>query len=218
VSPFLPRRLAPAVFVFALVSAAESAGADYYSWVDADGVLHLTNIPANGGPRFKRYEGSDVEGFGGQPPIVLTLQGSDERTLYPVDVRRFDAVLRRAAEHYRLPFSFLKAIAKVESNFNPRARSHADAKGLMQLIDGTARLVNVRDPYDAEQSIFGGARYLRILANMFEGDLALTAAAYNAGPERVKRHGGVPPIDETRRYVDRVRTMYRFYERTGGDS
>jgi soluble lytic murein transglycosylase-like protein len=86
---------------------------------------------------------------------------------------------------------------------------------LMQLIDGTAAQMNVADPFDPRQNIFGGARYLRILANEFGGNMALTAAAYNAGPERVKRIGRVPEIRETQRYVRRVLQMYRHYKRSG---
>jgi hypothetical protein len=203
------RALATAGVLLAVLAGPAEARADYYSWVDEDGTLHLTNLPADG--RFKPYTGPEAEGFGGQPPVVMEVAGAAPRTLYPVDVSRYDAIIRRAAEHYALPFAFVKAIAKVESNFDPRARSHADAKGLMQLIDGTARAMRVRDVYDPEQNIFGGARYLRILANEFDGDLTLAAAAYNAGPERVKRSKGVPAIDETRRYVARVKTMYRYY-------
>jgi soluble lytic murein transglycosylase-like protein len=81
----------------------------------------------------------------------------------------------------------------------------------MQLIDPTARRMKVEDPFDPRQNIFGGARYLRLLANQFDGDLVRTTAAYNAGPERVRRAGGIPNIRETRRYVRRVLEMYRHY-------
>lgn len=196
----------------ALLLLAAPAQAELYSWVDDDGVIHLTN--AAPGTGFRPYRGDDVEGFGGELPLVIEEHGA-ERVLYPVDVKRFDDLLKEAAEHYRLPFAFLKAIVKVESNFNPRAVSHADAKGLMQLIDGTAKKVNVTDPFDPRQSIFGGARYLRMLANEFDGNMALTAAAYNAGPERVKKQGRIPEIRETQRYVRRVLEMYRHYRRAG---
>jgi soluble lytic murein transglycosylase-like protein len=188
------------------------ARAELYSWVDEEGVIHLTNLPR--GAELKRYEGDDAEGFGGEKPLVIQEQGT-ERVIYPVDVPRFDPILKEAAEHYRLPFAFLKAVVKVESNFNPRAVSHADAKGLMQLIDPTARDLNVADPFDPRQNIFGGARYLRMLANEFDGNMALTAAAYNAGPDRVKRTGRIPEIRETQRYVRRVLEMYRHYRRKG---
>lgn len=185
------------------------AGAsELYSWQDEDGVLHLTNMPE--GRRYRPYQGTDAVGFGGEAPIVLKMQGQP-RVLYRVNVRRFDALFREAARYYRLPFAFLKAVAKVESNFNPKAVSRAQAKGLMQMIDTTAARMNVDDPFDPEQSIFGGARYLRMLANEFEGNMALVAAAYNAGPDRVRRARGIPRIRETQRYVRRVLQMYRYY-------
>lgn len=201
--------------VLAGLCVATTARAELYSWVDDEGVIHMTNVTPNA--NYKPYEPErpeDVEGFGGEKPLVVIKQGK-ERVLYKVKVTRFDAILREAAEHYRLPFAFLKAVAKVESNFNPNAVSHADAKGLMQLIDATASDMGVEDPFDPRQNIFGGARYLRTLANEFDGNMALTAAAYNCGPERVKRYGRIPKIRETQRYVRRVLQMYRHYRRNG---
>ena len=174
-------------------------------------MIHLTNVPPNG--NYQPYQGEDAEGFGGEKPIEVRYPSGQRRVLYKVNVTRYDATLRAAAVHYKLPFAFLKAVAKVESNFNPRAVSHARAKGLMQLIDDTAKRMGVQDPFDPEQNIFGGARYLRILANKFNGNMALTAAAYNAGPHRVVRKGGIPNIRETQRYVRRVLQMYRHYRR-----
>ncbi|MEO1229946.1 MAG: lytic transglycosylase domain-containing protein [Myxococcota bacterium] len=191
------------------------AWAQLYSYVDDDGVLHFTNLRKGTKKRWRVVEGSTGDGFGGQPPLVLELEGKP-RVVYAVNVGRFDALFREAAKHYRLPFALLKAVAKVESNFDPSAVSHAHAKGLMQLIDDTARAMKVEDPFDPRQNVFGGARYLRTLANLFEGDLVRTTAAYNAGPERVKRAGGVPNIRETRRYVQRVMEMYRHYRLAEG--
>ncbi len=184
--------------------------AELYSWVDDDGVIHLTNIK-RGGP-YRPYRGPHWEGFGGEKPVVMNLPRR-ERVLFPVDVNRFDPIFEEAAEHYRLPFAFLKAVAKVESNFNPKAVSPKSAKGLMQMIDATAKAMQVKDPFDPRQSIFGGARYLRLLANKFEGNMALTAAAYNAGPHRVEKLGRIPKIRETERYVKRVLQMYRYYQK-----
>jgi hypothetical protein len=202
-----------AAAVFALsVLGVTPARAEIYSWVDDSGVLHFTDVdPRHLAGAMKPYAGPDTESFGGQPPVVQELPGGNERTLFPVHVTRYDEILQRAAEHYRLPFAFLKAIAKVESNFNPRAVSRADAKGLMQLMDETAARLAVDDPFDPEQAIFGGARYLRMLANRFHGDLSLTAAAYNAGPLRVEQAKGVPKIEETQRYVERVLKLYQHY-------
>jgi soluble lytic murein transglycosylase-like protein len=193
---------------------ARSAQAELYSWVDQDGTIHLTNIAGKVPASYKALDAEESEGFGGQKPLVTVMPGGEERVFYPVDVKHYDELIREAAEHYRLPFAFIKAVCKVESNFNPRAVSHADAKGIMQLIDATASDMSVNDVFDARQNIFGGARYLRILANMFDGNMALTAAAYNAGPDRVMKKGGIPNISETQKYVRRVLTMYRHYRRT----
>lgn len=106
---------------------------------------------------------------------------------------------------------------KVESNFNPNVVSRTGAMGLMQLMPGTARAMGVVNPFDPRQNILGGARYLRVLANMFNGDLVLTIAAYNAGEGAVMRYHGIPPYDETRRYVQRV--LHHYYAfRTGTGS
>jgi soluble lytic murein transglycosylase-like protein len=210
----LVRLVVIATALLALVLPARALRADLYSWVDEDGVIHLTNVAEKVPASYKPYAGDDAEGFGGQKPLVTLMPGGEQRVFYPVDVKTYDAIIREAAEHYRLPFAFIKAVAKVESNFNPRAVSVKDAKGLMQMIDATANDMSVSDPFDAKQSIFGGARYLRILANMFDGNMALTAAAYNAGPDRVQKLKAIPNIPETQRYVRRVLTMYRHYRRT----
>ena len=142
------------------MASSSPALAELYSWVDDEGVIHLTNIAPSAD--YKPYLGEDAEGFGGEQPLVLLASTGNKRVLYKVNVGRFDDTLREAAAFYRLPFSFLKAVAKVESNFNPRARSHAGAKGLMQLIDGTAReqgaRVRGREPEVAGGGPKGGVR------------------------------------------------------------
>jgi len=129
---------------------------------------------------------------------------------------RYDAIIADAARLYQLPADFIRAVVKVESNFNPNVVSRTGAMGLMQLMPGTARSMGVSNPFDPRQNIFGGSRYLRFLANTFSGDLVLTVAAYNAGEGAVQRYRGVPPYDETRRYVQRVIThYYNFRNGTG---
>ena len=108
-----------------------------------------------------------------------------------------------AASTYDLPKPLLEAIAWRESGFRPQAASSAGAFGVMQLMPGTARTLGV-DRYDVRQNIFGGAAYVRTLLNQYGGDLRLTLAAYNAGPEAVRRHGGVPPYAETQAYVSSI--------------
>lgn len=113
------------------------------------------------------------------------------------------AVLRRAAERADLSPDLVSAVAWTESRFDPNARSHAGAVGMMQLMPATAADLGV-DVGDVEQNARGGAQYLRQMLDEFGGDLTLALAAYNAGPGAVRRHGGVPPYAETQRYVESV--------------
>jgi len=115
-----------------------------------------------------------------------------------------DAMFEAAGRKYNLSPDLLKAVAKVESNFRTDATSRAGAMGIMQLMPGTARYLGVDDPFDPQQSIFGGARYLREQLDRFNGDIELALAAYNAGWPAVKQHGGVPPFRETQAYVQKV--------------
>jgi soluble lytic murein transglycosylase-like protein len=124
------------------------------------------------------------------------------------DGASYASTVQWAADYYQLPVTLLWAVIKVESNFDSDARSGAGAQGLMQLMPGTASDLGVRDPYDPYQNIFAGARYLRLLANRFAGDLQYTLAGYNAGPYAVQRAGGVPPYPETIEYVRKVLGYY----------
>jgi soluble lytic murein transglycosylase-like protein len=119
--------------------------------------------------------------------------------------------LAEAALLFSLPLAYLRAVAEVESKFDPRALSVDGAMGVMQLMPFTARKMGVVDPFDARQNILGGARFLRILANQWRGDIERTTASYNAGAGAVLKYGGVPPYRETRRYVARVLRLYRSY-------
>jgi soluble lytic murein transglycosylase-like protein len=124
---------------------------------------------------------------------------------------RFAAYIHDAARLYQIPEELVRAVITVESGFSPRAVSPANAKGLMQLVPATAQRMQVEDIFDPRQNIYGGVRYLRVLANLFNGDLGLTLAAYNAGEAAVLRYGGIPPYRETEDYVTRVVGLYRKY-------
>jgi soluble lytic murein transglycosylase-like protein len=124
---------------------------------------------------------------------------------------RFAAYIHDAARLYQIPEELVRAVIAVESGFFPRAVSPANAKGLMQLMPATAQRMQVDDVFDPRQNIYGGVRYLRVLANLFNGDLALTVAAYNAGEGAVLRFDGIPPYRETEDYVTRVIGLYRKY-------
>lgn len=115
-----------------------------------------------------------------------------------------DAIFDKASQTYGVPVELLKAVAKVESNFNPNAQSCCGAQGIMQLMPGTARGLGVTDSFDPEQNIMGGAKYLSGLLSMFDGNTINAVAAYNAGSGNVQKYGGVPPFAETQAYVERV--------------
>jgi soluble lytic murein transglycosylase-like protein len=115
-----------------------------------------------------------------------------------------DALFDSAGRKYNISPALLKAVAKVESNFKADVTSRVGAMGIMQLMPGTARYLGVTDPYDPEQSIMAGARYLKEQLDRFDNDVELALAAYNAGWPAVMKHGGIPPFRETQAYVPKV--------------
>ena len=129
--------------------------------------------------------------------------------LWRTTAGRFAGKFAAAARRHGVEPELLLAVALAESALDPNAVSHKGALGLMQLMPGTAREMNLEDPMDPGQNIDGGARWLRRLLDHYEGDLDLTLAAYNAGQAAVARHGGIPPFPETVEYIDRVRRKLR---------
>ncbi|MEO7092050.1 MAG: lytic transglycosylase domain-containing protein [Polyangiales bacterium] len=194
----------------ALLVGARDGHADIYQYIDADGVLHFTNQPQGktGKAPWKLYAKSKDAPQGKLPagwtPRPFGGGGVERYT-------RYDDIIHEAAGYYQLPEAFVRAIIKTESDFDPTALSVAGAQGLMQLMPGTANQLQVTDAWDPRENIYGGCRYLRILANMFNGDLDLTIAAYNAGEGAVIRAGGIPNIAETQDYVIKVKAWYRRY-------
>jgi len=115
---------------------------------------------------------------------------------------------KQASETYGVDVNLLKCIAYAESNFNPNATSGSGAMGVMQLMPKTAEGLGVTDAYNAEQNIMGGAKYISIQLERFNGDVELALAAYNAGPGNVKKYGGIPPFEETQNYVKKIMNIY----------
>jgi soluble lytic murein transglycosylase-like protein len=125
----------------------------------------------------------------------------------------YDRLIQNTADSFDVDPALVKAVVAAESNFESRAVSHVGAQGLMQLMPSTARAMGVRRPFAPSENIRGGVRYLRSLLDRFE-ELDLALAAYNAGPEAVKRHGGIPPYPETEAYVTKVLSHYRRYQKS----
>ena len=125
-----------------------------------------------------------------------------------VTTEELNSYFKEASATYGVDEKLLRSIARTESNFNPSATSHAGAMGIMQMMPGTAAECGVTDPYDARQSIMGGAMYFSKLLNKYNGNNALALAAYNAGPGNVDKYGGIPPFEETQNYVQKVMNYY----------
>ena len=171
--------------------------ADVYVYKDRQGVLTFTNVPSHNGFRRVIRESN----------VRLPNLGSSANF--------YDGLIRSASSRYSVDADLIRAVIKVESDFDSTARSQKGATGLMQLMPETARLHNVEDLYDPSANIEGGVRHLKLLLEKYRGDLELSLAAYNAGIKAVEKHGGIPPFAETRDYVRRVLSYYQTYR---GDS
>ncbi|MGH7770134.1 MAG: lytic transglycosylase domain-containing protein [Candidatus Binatia bacterium] len=193
-----PRNLAALLISFALVACFFSeAKAGMYQCRNADGTSLFTNSPA-------------------QPGCRLLGGAYTERSPASVaDPARFDDFIFTSSNRYGVDPALVRAVVKVESDFNEAARSHKGAQGLMQLMPDTARLHNVGNAYDPEENIEGGVRHLRLLLDHYRGDVPLTLAAYNAGIKAVEKHRGIPPYSETKEYVRRVLNFHQRYSKNG---
>ena len=174
-------------------SGATNAGS-IYSFVDERGVWHFSNINIPTDPRYG--------------------QVSRSRHIFPrVSGNRaeFEKIISEAAIRHGLDSDLIRAIIQIESGGIPDARSSKGAIGLMQLMPETSSNMAVSNPFDPKANIRGGTKYLSQLLERFRGNLVLALAAYNAGPEKVERYGGVPPFPETRRYVRDVLKQWQKY-------
>lgn len=178
-----------------IIFSASGAFADIYRYIDENGVMHFTNAPTSSNQDFK-----------------LFLRESRKSLPSWYYSEKYDDVITQASERFGVSFSLLKAIIKAESDFDPQAVSKKGAMGLMQIMPQNFKLLGLKDPFDPTQNIHAGARYFKQLYDRFDGKLALTLAAYNAGPKAVDRYKTIPPFEETEEYVRRVLKYYYNYK------
>jgi soluble lytic murein transglycosylase-like protein len=182
--------------------AAASAG-DVYKYVDADGIVHYTNVRPAGRSDYTTFT---FPCYASDP----TCRQVDWEQV-PLNTTAFSDEIMLAAARFAVDEPLIRAIIHAESAYQADAVSPRGAQGLMQLMPATQAELAVADPFHPESNIEGGTWYLAQMLAEFEGDVELAAAAYNAGRSAVRRHGGIPPFDETREYVRRVRILYRRY-------
>lgn len=193
----------------ALLSFATSADDSITILVDANGVTHLSNIP-------------NQKHFNVQPALPLLKgrregTGGNQLSSLPLEKRPFHEQVIRASKDTGLDSALLHAVISVESGYNNVAISTKGARGLMQLLPATAKRYGTGNLFDPAENIGAGARYLRDLMRLFNNDLELSLAAYNAGENAVLRHGNrVPPYSETQRYVPLVLKRYRYLSNLSG--
>ena len=197
--------LIAALAVFA--AAARPAAAAIYTFVDANGTIHFSNIPND--PRYKPHlPPRGKTGVATASGHVFIPRRSPD---WQPDEESYESLIRRACRRYRVDPALVKAVIRAESNFDYLAVSPKGALGLMQIMPTTALELDIDDPFDPADNIDGGTRYLKQMLKRFKGNLELALAAYNAGPSLVSRLGRIPRLRETRNYVRRVLAHYRRY-------
>jgi soluble lytic murein transglycosylase-like protein len=186
-----------------LIPLGASAAEGIFRYVEKDGTIIYTNVPPPGSKRAKRLKGTFTQAQAPSAPV----RG---RASAPAEL---EPHIVTAARRYKIPAPLVRAIMHAESNFDATAVSPKGACGLMQLMPPTAAEMYVKDIFDEKENIDGGVRYLRVLANQFEGDMVKMIASYNAGPDAVRKYGGnIPPYEETQEYVRKVLQLYYHYK------
>jgi soluble lytic murein transglycosylase-like protein len=203
------RKLWVGIAVVALGALAQPAAADIYTFKDDNGVIHFTNIPSND----KRYKLLRKEEHNPAPSVLAV--GSRVSTWLPSEalIQRYSPIIETASRTYGVDKALVHAVISAESAYNPAAMSRAGAMGLMQLMPETARRYGVKNIMDPVENIHGGVRYLKDLLLMFNGNIELAVAAYNAGENAVIKYGNrIPPYAETVQYVPKVLGFYRKFQ------
>jgi soluble lytic murein transglycosylase-like protein len=212
----LPRAGTAFCSVIAAVAslAAGPAHADIYGFVDERGITHFSNSPLDHRYYLFKRERKDAATPGSNLVVTSVPYSQPRRAIQvnPAHRNEFGSMVSLAAKLHGLDPALLHAVVTVESGYNPKALSRRGAVGLMQLMPATATRYAVSDIWDPRQNLNGGARYLRDLLGMFNNNLTLALAAYNAGEGAVIQHGNrIPPYAETRTYVPRVLQHYKLY-------
>lgn len=179
--------------------------AEIYTYKDKNGIRHFTNVPSS--PKYKLFmpERKSRTYYNNKGSYVK----SSSRA---VKIATFDPIIKKASRRYGLDCALIKAVITAESAFNCQAVSPKGAKGLMQIMPDNYPSLNISDPFDPSQNIMGGSKYLRQMLEVNDGRLKHALAAYNAGPEAVKKYEGIPPYNETINYVSKVIDLYRQYK------
>lgn len=183
------------IFNIIAVLPATATLADIYRYIDANGVMHFTNAPTSSSGDYK-----------------LFLREKKQPAPSWYQTKKYDDLISDASKRHGVSFPLLKAIIKAESDFDPQAVSKKGAMGLMQIMPQNFKLLGLKDPFDPTQNIDAGTRYFKQLYDRFGGKLALSLAAYNAGPTVVDRYRTIPPYEETEEYVRRVLRYYYDYK------
>jgi soluble lytic murein transglycosylase-like protein len=189
------------VIFFCLFFIASVSSAGIYKYVDENGTIHFTNCPRD--PKFKLYIRESKEDVGDEnnSPYISNTKDSDQ----------YDSMISEFSKKYQVDFALIKAIIRAESAFNPFAVSRKGAKGLMQLMPETASRLNVSNIFNPRENIEGGVRHFKYLLSLFNDDLRLSLAAYNAGENIVAELRSIPPYRETVDYVRKVLNYYQSY-------
>lgn len=184
--------------------------ADIYAYTAPDGAVSLSNVPTD--DRYTVLVAAAPQAAAPAPVIPSLKPG---RGL--AKKARYDKVVEEVSRTYGIESALLHAVISVESGYNPKAVSKKGAAGLMQLMPGTAKRYGVADAFDPAQNLRGGANYLRDLLDLFDSDVSLAVAAFNAGEQAVMKHGNrIPPYRETLRYVPQVLDYYQRYRAAAG--